>query len=209
MGQKLLLVEGKDDKHVLMHICGNRDGPSLDKIKSHESVEELIGNLTEELRAAVHEGDIVGVVVDADADLENRWVAIRNQIIKAEYENVPGSPILEGTIIDPPADKFLPRVGVWIMPNNRRCGNLEHFLKFLIRQPNALYDHAKSSVANIPPGCQRFNDIDRPKALIHTWLAWQKEPGNPYGTAITAQFLDPNVPEVNTLVEWLRRLFMQ
>ena len=49
--------------------------------------------------------------------------------------------------------------------------------------------------------------LDEPKAVIHTWLAWQKEPGRPFGTAITARFLDPNVPEVDVLVAWLKRLF--
>jgi hypothetical protein len=38
-------------------------------------------------------------------------------------------------------------------------------------------------------------------------VAWQKEPGKPLGTAITAKFLNPNVAQVDILVAWLKRLF--
>ena len=37
-GRKILLVEGKDDEHVLKHICGNRGIPELDSV-------EPIGNV--------------------------------------------------------------------------------------------------------------------------------------------------------------------
>jgi hypothetical protein len=62
-------------------------------------------------------------------------------------------------------------------------------------------------VANIPKGEVRFSKLDEPKAVIHTWLAWQEEPGRPLGTAITARYLDPHVPEVDVLVAWLNRLY--
>jgi len=42
---------------------------------------------------------------------------------------------------------------------------------------------------------------------MHTWLAWQEEPGKPLGTAITAKFLDANVAQVDVLVAWLKALF--
>lgn len=109
--------------------------------------------------------------------------------------------------LDPPAGTLLPRLGVWIMPDNQKSGTLEDFLRFLVPQPTILFDHVRNSVAAIPEGERRFKPLDEPKAIIHTWLAWQKEPGRPFGTAITARFLDPNVPEVDVLVAWLNRLF--
>ncbi len=45
------------------------------------------------------------------------------------------------------------------------------------------------------------------KALIHTWLAWQRKPGRPMGIAITARYLDPTAPHAQQLINWLRRLF--
>jgi len=47
-----------------------------------------------------------------------------------------------------------------------------------------------------------------PKAEIHTWLAWQVQPDKALGTAITARYLDPDVPEVTIFMGWLRRLFV-
>ena len=58
-----------------------------------------------------------------------------------------------------------------------------------------------------PSPIRDFGEIDREKALVHTWLAWQANPGRPYGTAVAAGFLDHNVPEVDAFVSWLNRLF--
>ena len=202
---KILLVEGTDDEHVLKNICGNRDIPHLDIAKS-SGADKLIESLGVRL-TLLEEGDVIGVVVDADTDISARWQSIRNRITSVGYQNVPNQPDPDGTILDPPAGTLLPRLGVWIMPNNQTSGILEDFLRFLVPQPNILFDHVRCSVAAIPEGERRFKRLDEPKAIIHTWLAWQKKPGRPFGTAITARFLDPNVPEVDGLVDWLRRLF--
>ena len=203
---KILLVEGTDDKHVMKHICGNRGIPHLDEVKPHEGVINLLESLKVRLTLS-EEGDIIGVVIDADTEISDRWKSIRNQVTGVGYQNVPDQPDPDGTILDPPAGTLLPRLGVWIMPNNQTNGILEDFLRFLVPQPNILFDHAKVSVAAIPEGERRFKQLDEPKAIIHTWLAWQEEPGRPFGTAISACFLDPNVPEVDVLATWLKRLF--
>ncbi len=201
------MVEGTDDEHVLKHICGNRDIPELDEVEKYGSVEKLIESIEVRLPLLIEEGDIVGVVIDADTEISDRWKSIRNRIISVGYQNVPDQPALDGTILDPPAGTYLPRLGVWVMPNNQTSGILEDFLRFLVPKPNILFDHVRDSVKTIPEGERRFKPLDEPKAIIHTWLAWQKEPGRPFGTAISACFLDPNVPEVDVLVAWLKRLF--
>ncbi len=43
---------------------------------------------------------------------------------------------------------------------------------------------------------------------MRTWLAWQEEPGKPFGTAITARYLDADAPPAKALVDWMRRLFI-
>ena len=206
-GRKILLVEGTDDEHVLKHICGNHGIPHLDEVKNCGSVEKLIENLGVRLPLLIQEGDAIGVVIDADTDISARWQSIRDRITDFGYQNVPDQPDPDGTILDPPAGSYLPRLGVWIMPNNQTSGILEDFLRFLVPQPNILFNHARDSVKTIPEGERRFKLLDEPKAVIHTWLAWQKDPGLPFGTAITARFLDPSVPEVDVLVAWLKRLF--
>ena len=204
--KKILLVEGTDDEHVLKNICGNRDIPNLDEVKPHEGVINLLESLKVRLTLS-EEGDIIGVVIDADTEISDRWKSIRNQVTDVGYQNVPEQPDPDGTILDPPGGTLLPRLGVWIMPNNQTSGILEDFLHFLVPQSNILFNHARDSVAAIPEGERRFKPLDEPKAVIHTWLAWQKKPGLPFGKAITARFLDPDVPEVDVLAAWLKRLF--
>ena len=210
-----LLVEGVDDEHVLIHICRSRGIPDVRLVKpSDEDIQELGGieallpRIPVRLKAAKDPGDAVGVVVDADLDLNARWEAVRGRLMEAGYEGVPSLPVPDGTIVEPPPGSLLPRTGVWIMPDNKVKGILEDFLTFLVPQlPNPLFSHATASVNSIPD--KRFIDNDRSKAVMHTWLAWQKNPGRPYGTAIKAGFLNSDAPQADVLVGWLERLFSQ
>ncbi len=203
----MLLVEGADDKHVLNNICSNRGLPQLDDVKPLGGVSELLVAIPVQLKASNEVGDVVGVVIDADTDFDARWQSIRDRLTKAGYKDMPAAPDQKGTILEPPTSSALPRVGVWIMPDNRTCGTLECFLQFLVPRPNELLDHAAACVESITDPL--FGPNDKLKAIMHTWLAWQAEPGRPYGTAITARFLDPNVPQVDALISWLERLFVR
>ena len=203
-GGKKLLVEGRDDERVLKHICDSRGIP-LPNIMSYGGAPGLKEAFPSELKTSREEGDVVGVVIDADTDLRARWLSIRNRLVKVGYQDVPNAPDPNGTIVDPPDSSLLPKAGVWIMPDNKTPGILEDFLQYLIPKSDALFDHAVNSVDSLPE--QRFKDKHRPKALIHTWLAWQKKPGRPYGTAITARFLDMCLPQADALALWLKRLF--
>ncbi len=205
--KKILLVEGKDDEHVFKHLCGNRGGPQFDEVRSHEGVEQLLDSFPVRLKAS-GDGAIVGVVVDADTDVASRWHSLRDRLIRVGYETVPEAPVPDGTVVDPPSGKLLPRVGIWMMPDNQNQGILEDFLQFLVPAGSQLLEHVKRSIAAIPEGERRFTKLVEPKAAIHTWLAWQEEPGKPLGTSITARYLDPGVAEADVLMSWLNRLFL-
>ncbi|MDQ2731194.1 MAG: hypothetical protein M3Y56_06010 [Armatimonadota bacterium] len=202
--KKILLVEGPDDKHVMMHLCGNRE-LILDKIDDLGGVDELLEDFPVRLKES--EIESLGVIIDADSDLTGRWRGLQDRLTNAGYLTVPDDPTPTGTIVLPPPRTLLPRAGVWIMPNNQATGMLEDFLRFLVPQESLLFKHVQSSVTMIPEGERRFSELTEPKAIIHTWLAWQEEPGRPYGTAIKAKYLDLNVPEVDVLVTWLVELF--
>lgn len=97
------------------------------------------------------------------------------------------------------------------MPDNNLDGTLETFLRFLVPEDDKLLPHAKQildELPNVEPSPEkRFKPIHRQKALMHTWLAWQQEPGKPYGQAITARYLDTSLPMAQTFVSWLRETF--
>ena len=207
MARKILMVEGTNDEHVLKHICGSRDDIGrLDGVEPYGGAGRLLAAIPVQLNLSKEKGDVVGIVIDADEDLGARWRSLHDIFVNAGYPNVPRRPDPDGTILESPTGTSLPRAGVWIMPDNKTPGILEDFLRFLIpNQPNPLFAHAERSVATVPE--RRFSENDTPKALIHTWLAWQKDPGKPYGTAITAKFMDSRLPQARALAGWLRRLF--
>ena len=202
---KILLVEGVDDKHVLIHVCRKHSIPDLDDIRVHEGAPDLLEGMSRQIEASTGEQDVIGVVIDANNDLTARWQAIRHRLIDAKYQDVPVKPSPSGTISEPPEDSPLPRVGAWIMPDNENPGELEDFLLSLVPEQDGLFDHAAKVVENLSE--KRFSEKDKIKVIMHTWLAWQNSPGRPYGTAIAAGFLDASPPQANALVSWLGRLF--
>ncbi len=204
--KRILLVEGKDDLHVISNICEVKKVPSIDKVIQLDSVEKLLEDIPVRLKAG-EDGDIVGIVIDADTDLEARWISIRDRLVKVGYQQLPENPSPDGTIITPPPDSLLPRVGIWIMPDNQTKGILEDFLRFLVPAGSPLFAHVEASIAAIPTSELQLSELSKPKALIHTWLAWQEEPGKPMGQAITARYLDADVPQVEVFVSWLNRLY--
>jgi hypothetical protein len=45
------------------------------------------------------------------------------------------------------------------------------------------------------------------KAQLHTWLAWQDEPGTQLGLAVKRRYLQGDAPLAADFVHWLKRLF--
>ena len=206
-GKNLLLVEGNDDFHVILALQGQRNIRILDKgeIIQNDGIEGLLESFPVHLKGS--DIRVLGVIVDADTSIENRWTSLRDRLVSAGYQNVPTVPDASGTIVAPPSLSILPRVGIWLMPDNSTTGILEDFLKYLVPSGSALFLHAQEAVNSIPSAELRFTTLAQPKALIHTWLAWQSEPGGPLGQSITAHFLNHDVPQVDQFVAWLERLY--
>lgn len=203
-GTRVLLVEGKDNEHVVKNICGRLGLGKIDKIRPAEGIKPLLEMLPVQLR----ESDlaVLGIILDADDDLTARWRALVDRFAEAGYPDINDQPAEEGTILLSPSD-LLPKVGIWVMPNNQIPGMLEDFLKFLIPENDLLLEHAQQSLEGLPD--QRFAATHRPKALMHTWLAWQEEPGKPYGQAITARYLDADLPLGKSFAAWLQKTFFE
>lgn len=210
----VLLVEGPDDQHVCVHLCNQYKlklydetipNPDGIKIKSKGGYDQLKDSLDVELDAS---GLMyLGIVVDADQNLETRWISLRNKLSECKYGNLPDAPTANGLVI---TQQDMPTVGIWIMPDNiSGKGMLEDFVSLLIPDGDVLWPYAKQCVNNIPlPENERpFSQIHLPKVYIHTWLAWKSDPGTPLGLAIKKSYLKANAPHAYTFVEWLRKVF--
>ncbi len=203
-----LLVEGKNDRHVIWALCNQYQLPETFSVEvPEEDGTEGIEALLAGLPARIDEPKLqtLGIVVDADLDLAARWQAVRDRLSTSGYIDIPKSPPPEGWVYAPPD---LPRVGVWLMLDNQLPGMLEDFVAHLIAPDDALRPKAEVILQEIERDCLNcYTLVHRPKALIHTWLAWQETPGMPMGQAITAQVLKYDCAIALAFVEWLQRLF--
>ncbi len=199
----LLVVEGSDDMHVLSAILKRHAFKPEFVIRDEKGFQSLIARVAIHLKPGT-DLERFGIIVDADADVLGRWQEIRTVLERAGYRSVPESPDPAGTLIE---QDEAPRVGVWIMPNNLVPGMLEDYVRFLVPPGDALYDRACRCVDEIPDTERRFAAQHLSKARIHTWLAWQDDPGTPMGLAITKRYLDADSPQVGGLLSWLNRLF--
>ncbi len=205
-----LLVEGNNDRHVIWALCEKYQVPETFSVEvpnteEGKGIEILLAGLP--LKLKEENLRTLGIVVDADRDLQARWQAVRDRLITSGYQNIPKVPSKEGLIYIAP-DPHLPKIGVWLMPNNQLSGMLEDFVTYLIPPDDALYPKAVEILQEIEEaGINRYTLIHHAKALIHTWLAWQETPGMPMGQAITARVLSHESPIAIAFVAWLNNLF--
>ena len=215
--EQWMLVEGPDDQHVLRSLLKHHGIPCTisedDSFDENAIMIEAKGNIDKLLKAltvVLDDPDLksLGIVVDADRSVGSRWDSLKNILTRFGGYDLPDTPDPQGTIVTLDQQLRTLSVGVWIMPDNQVPGILENFVSFLIPDAGApLWRRAKDCVANIPANERLFSRVALPKAEIHTWLAWQRYPGKPLGTSITARYLDADADYALQLVNWVRRLF--
>jgi hypothetical protein len=200
-----LIVEGRDDQYSIIALT-TRNGwdwdkptPYLPYIDNAEGVENVLSAIAVSVRTYPR----VGIVLDADIAPLDRWNAVRTRLLPSGLE-LPNSPAPDGTIVEGNGK----RVGVWLMPDNQNPGKLEDFLAVLVPSGDRCWPWAEQVTlkARDEYGAS-FSTPDSIKAQIHTWLAWQAEPGLPFGTAITAATFAHDATLASTFVRWMTRLY--
>lgn len=202
-----LLVEGINDKHVIYalaeryHLVENFDVIDCGSVVNvYRQMELRLSNPTN-LNA-------LGIIVDADTDASERFRKFILQLPLNYYDTENTSFSKTGTIIHPYNESF-PIVGIWVMPNNKSEGMIEDFMMSLtsaddiqlLQKADSVLDELKAN------GLQRFRDVHRSKAKIHTYLAWQEQPGLPLGVSIKAKAFDADATLGHEIVNWLKILF--
>lgn len=204
-----LIVEGPSDLYFIAHLWLKQtgiDAKKTFKIVRQEGKENLIrkladpGDLIWKRKTMTH----LGIVIDADKSAVSTLQSVSDALKRAGYAGFPTT--LEPSGLIQIIDGL--KIGVWVMPNNIDPGMAEDlFLSFLPEEHKAQQEFAKQTLAQLEKdNLHRYNaDLHRSKALTHTVLAWQKEPGIAMGTAIQQNFSQP--PKDLPFVGWLRRLF--
>lgn len=211
----LLLVEGKNDQHVIWSLLEHYHIPELFEVRSIDGVGKLPVALEDKTVRLLESFEVqlttivkgrLGIIVDADTDLSARWASLKHILKSSGYNAIPKNPVSGGTII---LQEKKPIVGIWLMPDNTIPGMLEDFIGFLRPQNDLLWPMVDEAVLKVKllEEEHRFRNAHESKAKIHTWLAWQRDPGKPMGQAITAHYLDADASHAQQLIAWIRKLF--
>jgi hypothetical protein len=199
---KMLIVEGDDDEHVIYSLAVHYNFPvGLFQVRNEGGIGNVI--IAAEVAGQDPKVQTLGILVDADTDVQKRWNEILGGLRRGGFTNLPAIPDPNGTII---TETGKPRVGIWLMPDNKLPGMLEDFVGNLISNAtsNNLWQLSEKCLTE----AQAFSaDIPDAKGRIYTYLAWQKEPGKPLGQAITARYLDATQPKAKEFADWLLFLF--
>ena len=208
----VLMVEGKSDLEVIDQIWRRqRNSNPPFEIQNKRGISELLPQISPTIRGSGVQK--VGIVVDADDDVQGRWTSIKDRLnIQGLSANLPARPVRGGTIVNVTVGTGNPnamrqvRVGVWIMPDNFSNGELENFLVDMIPPSDPVWPLSHQYVDGIQPQNRKFSQGKILRAKIHSWLAVRAAPRQS-GLAILVGDLRTNGQICEKFTDWLINLF--
>lgn len=216
--ESLLLVEGRNDCHAIFQLvrlrygadpafgifdCDNDDGV-LDKLGA-----KLVDpNPHQRVLGLILDTDIEGST-EADA-VERRWAQLKTRF-GPDYLLPEGFPEA-GLIVDPVpgrrAVSILPRIGVWLMPNNKAFGMFEDLLLESLGSREKDYTSKVVTQAKTD-AIAKYHESHFSKSVIRTYMAWQEPPDVQYlGLAIQKGLFGNTETACARFLDWLGRLFI-
>ena len=202
---RVLLVEGPDDKHVVIHLSERSGLTQNFVIVEKEGINSLLDSI--EVEVDIPGRTVLGIVLDANDNPNARWQALTGRLNRLRQEDhfdlpeLPSRPEPSGTIIEGRL-----RVGVWLMPDNRSTGELEDFVGSMIPSGDPVWPLSEAYIEGIPPAERKFAPGKIQRAKVHAWLATREEPRR-MGLAIKARDLVTDAANTAAFVGWLRTLF--
>ena len=159
---------------------------------------------------------ILGLILDSDTEgvsadqvIQSRLDQLRARV--GEFYPLPDVFPEGGLILNPLASRQdadrLPKLGVWLMPNNKAYGMLEDLLI------EALLDDVRSYTTAVVNRAKAdkiatFKDTHLSKAIIRTYMAWQDPPDIQYlGLAIKKKTFENIEAKCKQFIQWLEQLF--
>ena len=196
--ERVLLVEGQDDEHVVRHISNRFEEVPEFSILQKGGKENLLGDLGLEILAPARKA--IGLLVDANDETAARWSAVSRRLREHGVE-APDRPGEGGTILG-----GSPRIGIWLMPDNQSPGELEDFVSEMIPEADPVWPRAERYIEDIPEEERKFTGKKIQRAKLHAWLATREDP-KLMGAAIGAGDLQVDGSLSTAFADWLRRLF--
>lgn len=162
----------------------------------------------------------IGLVVDADRHAANSGNgfaaslgAINTKLRSHSFEDLARSLSTTSGFFTQAADKPTVQVGVWVMPDNRSDGDLEHFAGSVVSADEAAcFQYAASRAKEVGENKHggpafKFKAHHLSKAEVGTWLAWSDPPRKSLGAAVSKEWLNIAHPQFQNLINWLKKLY--
>lgn len=201
---KKLLVEGNDDQRVIWALCELYSIAETFDVIDCEGIEKLFDQIP--VRFKQSNVDTIGIIIDADSDILIRWNKLKGILNEQGFVLPKDLPKIGLTLLETGRIS----IGIWIMPNNDLNGMLEDFMAFLVPSDDNLLPIIKENL-NVIENKQmnKYKPLHKSKAIIHSWLSVQEDPGTPLGLSITKRYLTTEDEICLDLVNWMQRLFKQ
>lgn len=200
--KSVLLLEGNDDCNIINKFCKDNNIKINFGFCNCQSDSQVLSKLKALLRES-NQPEVIGIILDADNDINARYQEIIGSKVGEFYKKLPDNMPKTGLIH---VENGLPKLGIWIMPNNQDNGALEEFYLELATDidtdfiDNIIKEAEKKNLTSFKPQ-------HRKKAIMHTYFAWQNTPGMPLYSAINKIALDNNKDIAKAFKVWLIKLF--
>ena len=205
-----LLVEGRDDQEIIWQLRDMHKLPRNFAVKTPKEIlvkADGIDALLFAFRQYLKSGQTKTIGIVLDHDNENSWQRVLEPIQQMDLPyTIPSLPVSDGTILQSSIEN-VPRVGIWLMPDNQQLGDLEVFIRKMIPKQDVLVPFVDDVLNKIESENLHRYRQKRHKAFIHTWLAWQEEPGAKMRRSLQTKALSAQSPIAQQFVAWLNRLF--
>jgi hypothetical protein len=198
----MVLVEGQNDRHFVYNLCQRLSFQPEFDVESEANIQKAIFRFATELKG--NRTQPLGLIVDADFSAEARKSEIIREI-KDEFPVTIRDFTDEGLVVKPENEQ---KFGIWIWPDNQKNGILEDLYLELVQDDDLLLKEANRVVENLPNIAPiRFKPQHKSKAIVHTWLAWQDNPGSPIGDSIKRSTINLERPVIQKFKTWLQNLY--
>jgi hypothetical protein len=231
--EKILLVEGLNDKwffeKFIQNYCPDisiaviRIDQNSDNLRvstpqdlggTHNSKEAAIKKMKVQLQS-LDKVMIVGAILDADYVQDGGGVVNTLERVKALFKDLKieiakTEEIGSGYVFQ--REDAMPPSGLWVMDNKQGEGQFEDWLIRVMNDNEKLNCFQEATNAIDVSKYKKFDDKQRVKANVLTWLAWQVKPDagllNVFKSKKSvASLFNENHPDFENLKIWLSTLF--
>ncbi|SMN01775.1 hypothetical protein SPONN_29 [uncultured Candidatus Thioglobus sp.] len=204
MGQckekSVLLLEGNDDCNIIKFFCQNNEITTNFGFCNCKTDSQVLSKLNSLLRED-NLIEVIGIILDADNNLSERYQQIKDKV--SGFYRLPNSMPKDGLVHK---ENGVPKLGIWIMPNNKDNGALEEFYLTLATDIDTDFiDGVIQQAEN--KNLTSFKPQHRNKAIMHTYFAWQDSPNSPLHKSINKIALNNDAEVAQKFKSWLERLF--